>query len=194
MQRWAQIHDRVLISKYWRPLMSHQGCDIRVWRWRKCKAVCWVSCVTCWSWSLDRVLHSERQCGSWYLNSTFPSRHDLPGECTQVGGKEYLLCLPMSQRPCGDLHKTTLLPDCLESYKTPWFNWEMCVSTQAARKGTHFHATLTRILSTHESSSHAHGRPKRGNITENHGKSKPSPASPACTHPHTFECRIFCRY
>lgn len=38
IQRRAQIHDHVLISKYWRHLIFHEGCDIRVWGWRKCKA------------------------------------------------------------------------------------------------------------------------------------------------------------
>lgn len=76
----------------------------------------------------------------------------------------------------------------LESYNLPRFNWEMCISTQAhaAGKDAHFHATLTCILRAHESSLHTQGRPKHGNITENHSKSQPSPVSPACTHPHTF--------
>lgn len=171
--------------------MWYQGLDIKEIH----KAVCWVSCITCWSWSLDTMLHSERQGDNWYLNSTFPTHPDLPGEFTRVGGKEYLLHVPLRQRLHGDLHKTTLLPGCLGSYKTLWFDWEMCISTQAqaARKVAHFHVLLTCLLSTHESL-YVQGRPKQGNTTENHRMSQPSPVSPACTQPHTFECRIFCRY
>lgn len=83
-------------------------------------------------------------------------------------GKEYVFHVPVRQRPCGDLYKTTLLPDCSKSYKTPWFNWEKCISTQvhAGRKDDYFHAALTWILSTYESSSHAQLRPKWGNNRE----------------------------
>lgn len=61
-------------------------------------------------------------------------------------------------------------PPGLERNNTPRFNREMCISTQAHTSGkdAHFHAILTCMLSTHNSSLCTQGRPKRGNITGNH--------------------------